>query len=73
MIDNDPGGRDARTAFLILQFMRLSGVAFMVFGIAVASGKVHLPLVFGYGLIGLGAVESLVLPALLARKWRSRP
>ena len=62
---------DARFAFLILQFMRLSGAAFAVFGLAVIAGKIHLPQMLGLGFISLGAVESLVLPIMLARKWRS--
>ncbi|MDE2403745.1 MAG: hypothetical protein KGM17_03385 [Sphingomonadales bacterium] len=63
---------DARTAYMILQFMRLSGAAFAVFGLAIVAGKIQLPPPMGIGLIALGAVESLWLPALLARSWKNR-
>ncbi|MBU6269616.1 MAG: hypothetical protein KGN34_18875 [Sphingomonadales bacterium] len=63
---------DAKTAFLILSFMRLSGAAFAVFGLAIVAGRIALPAFMGLGLVILGAVESLVLPTLLARKWKSR-
>ena len=61
----------ARLGFFILQFMRVSGVAFAVFGAAILAGKLHLPVVVGYGLVVLGAIEALLLPALLARRWKS--
>ncbi len=67
-MNDDP----ARLGFLILQFMRLSGVAFALFGAAIMAGKIHLPPQLGGGLAVFGVVESLLLPALLARKWKSR-
>ena len=67
-LNDDP----ARLGFFILQFMRLSGVAFAVFGAAIMAGKIHLPPQIGAGLIGFGGLETLLLPALLARKWKSR-
>ncbi|MDE2303825.1 MAG: hypothetical protein KGK11_14865 [Sphingomonadales bacterium] len=65
---NDP--RD-RTGFAVLQFMRLSGIAFVLAGAAMLAGKIHLPPVIGAGFLVLGAIEGLVLPALLAKRWRS--
>jgi len=70
MADSD--GDPARLGFFILQFMRLSGVAFALFGAAILAGKIHLPAVIGAGLAIFGVAESLLLPALLARKWKSR-
>ncbi len=67
-VNDDP----AKLGFMILQFMRLSGVAFALFGAAILAGKIHLPTVIGGGLAIFGVVESLLLPALLARKWKSR-
>lgn len=63
---------DARMGFLILQVMRFSGVALAVFGLAVVAGKIALPQFVGVGLIMIGAVESLVVPAMLARNWKKR-
>ncbi|MDP9055720.1 MAG: hypothetical protein M3N34_00070 [Pseudomonadota bacterium] len=67
-LEEDP----ARLGFMILQFMRLSGVAFALFGAAILAGKIHLPAFIGGGLAVFGVVESLLLPALLARRWKSR-
>lgn len=67
-MNDDP----ARLSFFILQFMRLSGVAFALFGAAIIAGKIHLPPQLGLGLAVFGVIESLLLPALLARKWKSR-
>jgi hypothetical protein len=67
-LDKDP----AKLGFMVLQFMRLSGVAFAVFGAAIMAGKIHLPPQIGLGLAVFGVIESLLLPALLARKWKSR-
>jgi hypothetical protein len=67
-LNEDP----ARLGFMILQFMRMSGVAFAVVGAAIIAGKIHAPPLFGLGLAVFGVIESLVLPALLARKWKSR-
>jgi uncharacterized membrane protein len=63
---------DARMGFAILQVMRLSGAALAVFGLAVVAGKIALPQFIGVGLIVIGAVESLVVPAMLARSWKRR-
>jgi hypothetical protein len=62
----------AKLGFMVLQFMRMSGVAFAVFGAAIMAGKVQLPPQIGLGLVVFGAIEALVLPTLLARKWKSR-
>jgi uncharacterized membrane protein len=58
--------------FVILQVMRLSGAALAVFGLAVVAGKIALPQFIGVGLIVIGAVECLVVPAMLARSWKRR-
>lgn len=63
---------DMRMAVLILRFMRVSGAAFAVFGLAVIAGRIHLPAFMGYGLVVLGAVEAAAIPMLLARGWKNR-
>lgn len=67
-LNKDP----ARLGFMILQFMRFSGTAFAVFGAAIMAGRIHLPPQIGLGLVVFGVIESLLLPTLLARKWKSR-
>ena len=67
-LNKDP----AKLGFMVLQFMRMSGVAFAVVGAGIMVGKIHLPPQIGLGLAVFGVIESLVLPALLAHKWKSR-
>lgn len=65
-----PSNEDkARQRFLILSLIRLSGVVLAIFGIAIVAGKVDLPLAAGYVLIAAGAIDSLVLPAVLMKAW----
>jgi hypothetical protein len=69
---SNPEPRDpAKNGFLILQFMRLSGAAFVLFGAAIAAGKITGPPLMGYGLMLLGGFEALIMPGLIARKWKS--
>jgi hypothetical protein len=63
---------DARFAFFVLQFMRLSGLLFALFGVAVIAGKIALPTPIGSGFVLFGVIEGLLLPAMLRRKWKSR-
>jgi len=71
-LPNGPAPDPAKSGFLIMQFMRLSGAAFVLFGAAIAAGKIVAPPPMGYGLMLLGGVEALILPGLLVRKWKSR-
>jgi hypothetical protein len=72
MID-DPGQPpdQAKGRFLVLQMLRLSGVALVMFGLMVLNGKVPIPAVAGYAFILAGVADALVLPAVLARSWKS--
>jgi hypothetical protein len=69
---SDTRAIDSRQGFLILQVMRISGIAFAFFGLAVIGQRILLPPPLGYALLAIGMVEALVVPTLLARKWRSR-
>lgn len=69
---HDPPAHDpAKTRFLTIQAVRLSGVALAVLGALVLALIVPLPEVVGYLLIALGALDVFVLPLVLARRWRS--
>lgn len=63
----------AKSRFFALNLTRLMGVAFVIFGMLVATGRVlaDLPDWVGYLLIANGLVDVFVLPAFLARRWRS--
>lgn len=66
---NQPDPAQAR--FFIIQGLRLSGVALAVAGVAVIAGKLPLPEVAGYVLLLAGVADALVVPSVLARKWRT--
>ncbi|QVM83386.1 hypothetical protein [Novosphingobium decolorationis] len=67
----DPAAR----RFFIIQAVRLLGVACVVVGILIAKGGLFAPAppALGYVLVANGLVDLFLIPALLARKWRSRP
>jgi hypothetical protein len=61
----------ARNRFLILQALRLAGIAQVVLGLAITADKVALPHIAGYLLIANGMVDTFLIPVLLARRWKS--
>ena len=70
MTEPDPAAR----RFWAIQFTRLLGVAFVVAGILMATGRLlpQLPHWLGYILIANGLVDVFILPVTMARKWRSK-
>jgi hypothetical protein len=73
MPDPDSDEQRARGRFMALQMLRLSGIALIVFGVLVVAGKLSLPAIAGYIMLAVGAVDALILPNVLARKWKSPP
>jgi len=77
----DPGPDPAKRRFFMLQATRLSGVAGVVLGMLMISGKsgapawleAWLPSWLGYVLIASGLVDVFVIPPILVRKWRTPP
>jgi len=71
MSEPDP----AAARFMIIQIVRLSGVALVLLGLAIQSGRVAaldgIPAVVGYVLIAVGLIDTFVAPAVLARRWRT--
>lgn len=61
----------ARNRWIVIQLVRLFGVACIVGGLAIGSNKLQAPLWLGYVLIVNGMIDMFVIPRLLARKWRS--
>lgn len=66
----------AMQRLLILNLVRLAGLGPALMGVAVLAGR--LPLVdaqadpiIGTVLLAVGALDMLLVPALLARRWRS--
>ena len=68
--------RLARTRFTLLSAARASGAILMLLGLWIWHGDVIREggyLALGAPLFVLGFVESLILPQVLTRKWRSPP
>jgi len=66
-MNDDP----ARNRFFRIQAVRLLGVACVVLGMLIAAGRIECPVWLGYLLIANGLVDVLILPAVLARRWRT--
>lgn len=63
----------AKQRFMIMQVMRLAGVALFVFGILIVMGMVPLPAIAGYVLAVVGIFDAFMMPVILARRWKSPP
>jgi hypothetical protein len=61
----------ARRRFIVLNIVRLMGVALVFLGLAVHFGRVDLPAPAGFILVILGFFEFFFLPNLLSRNWRT--
>ena len=73
--DRDPAPDSAGARFAIIQLARFSGVALVLLGLAIQSGRVAaldgVPAAVGYVFIAVGLIDVFVAPALLARRWRT--
>jgi hypothetical protein len=70
-MSDDPARDPARARLMAIHLMRWSGVALVVFGLVVLSGRIAFPKELAYVLLLVGLVDTLVMPAVLARRWRS--
>jgi hypothetical protein len=65
----------ARARLMTLHAMRWTGVALVLFGLLVITGRVNadFPREVGYALLVVGLVDALIMPTVFARRWRSPP
>ena len=63
----------ARPRFMVIQAMRWAGMALVVIGLLTISGRIDLPREAGYALFLVGIVDALIMPTVLARRWKSPP
>lgn len=61
----------AKSRFIAIQLIRLTGVGMVMLGIAIMVGKVDLPRVAGYLLAAIGLFDAMAMPTILARRWRT--
>lgn len=66
----------AKSRWQMMQWLRFTGIIVMIIGMWVWAGDIlrigGWP-VLGAPLFALGAFEALVLPIILAKKWKSQP
>lgn len=71
MSERDP----AAARFAIIQLVRAAGVALVLLGLAIQTGRVEalsgIPAMVGFAFIAVGLVDVFVLPSVLARRWRT--
>lgn len=62
----------AQYRFLVLNIVRITGAIMLVLGLAViANGVFGLPKAAGYVLFVFGIIDFMLVPLLLAKKWKS--
>jgi hypothetical protein len=67
----EPADDPARARFFTIQAVRLTGVACVVLGMLIASQRIAWSQWLGYLLLVIGLIDVLVVPTLLARRWRT--
>jgi hypothetical protein len=63
----------ARNRFMVIQAMRIAGVAMVLIGILIVRGRIDVDPIAGYILIAVGLVDVFAVPLVLARQWRTPP
>jgi hypothetical protein len=68
-MNDDP----ARRRLMAIHAMRWAGLALVIFGLLVIYHRIDLPKEAGYVLFLVGLIDALIMPTVLARRWRSPP
>ena len=63
----------AKSRWMAIQVLRFAGVALVILGLLVINRRIELPIEAGYVLFLVGVIDALVMPTVLARRWRSPP
>lgn len=64
----------AKQRFFALGLLRLSGAVLIAIGTAVITkGLFGLPLMAGYAFFAIGILDFIILPLILAKRWKSPP
>ena len=61
----------AKQRFLVINLVRISGVIFVMLGIAIVEQAIELPRMVGYVLAVIGLFDIFLFPTVLARRWKS--
>ncbi len=63
----------AKRRFMTLNLVRLTGVGLALFGLLIIAGKIQIPAIAGYVIFVIGLADTMIVPLLLARAWKSPP
>lgn len=64
----------AKQRFFALGLLRLSGAVLIAIGMgAITKGLFGLPLMAGYTFFAIGILDFIILPLILAKRWKSPP
>ena len=63
----------ARARLMAIHAMRWAGLALVLFALLVIYRRIDLPIEAGYVLVVVGLLDALIMPTVLARRWRSPP
>ena len=61
----------ARNRFIVIQLVRISGVAMVLVGLLVMNRRIDWPREAGFALAAAGLFAAMIAPILLARKWKT--
>ena len=61
----------AKSRFIAVQLIRISGVVMALIGLVILRGTTGLPEEAGYVLFGIGLCDCLFVPQILMRRWKS--
>jgi hypothetical protein len=63
----------ALARWIVIQLVRLSGIALVVVGALGMAGKIAMPPLAAFAIASAGLIDAVIFPILLARKWRTPP
>lgn len=72
-MDNRDGDEAARNRWLVINLVRVAGVAMVLVGLLVVRQVIPEPAWAGYTILAVGLADVFLVPLLLARKWRTPP
>lgn len=61
----------ARNRWLVINAVRIAGVALVVVGLLGTQGAIDVPIWAAYALLAAGFAGAFLAPTMLARRWRS--
>jgi hypothetical protein len=62
----------AKKRFFALVLIRWTGVALVLVGMMINAGRIAAPGILGVLLVGFGLFDALVMPVILARRWKTK-